>query len=459
MNPKTRTLTIAAITLAAGSLAQAQQLTTVRLQTGLIRPVFATAPVGDTRRLFIVEQRGSGGSATRADIRILNLQTNAMNATPFLSINGVSTSSEQGLLGLAFDPHYSKNGRFYVNYTNSAGNSVVARYTVSANPDIANAAGTTILTVTQPAANHNGGWLGFSPNDGYLYLGFGDGGDQGDPSGNGQNLNTLLGKILRIDVSFAATYTIPPTNPFFGSATQRQEIWAYGCRNPWRPSFDRATGDFYVADVGQDSFEEINFQPANATTAYNYGWRCYEGNSAYSATVGPGGAACPTAAAVKFPFQTYTHATGCSISGGYVYRGCAMPDLRGTYFYADYCANQIWSLRYNGVSVSQFTNRTAELAVAGQTINSIVSFGEDANGEIYICDQTGGELYKIVPRCKANCDGTTGSPILTANDFQCFLDRFASQDCYANCDNSTGSPTLTANDFQCFLNSFAAGCT
>ncbi|MBL9031237.1 MAG: PQQ-dependent sugar dehydrogenase [Phycisphaerae bacterium] len=449
-----------ALLLAAGLATSAHAqvgLTTVRVQTGLTRPVFVTAPPGDTSRLFVVEQRGSAGVATRADIRILNLATNTMLATPFLTINNVSIGSEQGLLGLAFDPNYATNGRFFVNYTNSAGTTVIARYTATGGNPASNtadpASATTILTQAQPFANHNGGWMGFGPNDGYLYISFGDGGSANDPQNNGQNTNTLLGKMLRIDVT-GATYTIPPTNPFFGSTSMRQEIWAYGLRNPWRSSFDRLTGDFYIADVGQDLIEEINFQPASSATAINYGWRCYEGNNAFNTT------GCAPAATMQFPIYTYTHGTACSVTGGYVYRGCAIPSLRGTYFFADYCSAQITSFRYApGVGVTQLTNRTAELAVAGFTINAIVSFGEDANGELYIVDQGGGELYKIVPRCGINLDSSTINPFLNVNDFTSFLNLFAASDCAANCDKSTVAPVLNINDFTCFLNSFAVGCS
>jgi glucose/arabinose dehydrogenase len=449
MNNGTR-LVVVALILSAGSAHAQNQLTTVRLATGLTNPLFVTSPPGDTRRLFIVEQRGSGGVASQAQIKILNLQTNTVNATPFLTISPVATDSEQGLLGLAFDPNYATNGRFFVDYTNGSGTTVVARYTVSSNPDVANPSGTTILTQAQPFTNHNGGWIGFGP-DGYLYISLGDGGSGGDPNGNGQNLTTLLGKILRIDVS-GSTYSIPPSNPFASSPTNKHEIWAYGLRNPWRPSFDRATGDLWIADVGQDSWEEINFQPANSPGGVNYGWRCYEGNNAFNTS------GCASASTMTFPIYTYSHSVGCSITGGYVYRGCAMPALRGTYFFADYCANRIWSFGFALESVQAFTDRSAELANPGQTINSVTSFGEDARGELYIVDQ-GGEIYKIIPRCPANCDASSTSPILNANDFQCFLNNFASNDCYANCDNSSVQPTLNANDFQCFLNQFAAGCS
>ncbi|MFN0133399.1 MAG: PQQ-dependent sugar dehydrogenase [Phycisphaerales bacterium] len=455
-----RTVACSAVALVAGLAASAQAqvgLTTVRLQTGLIRPTYVTAPPGDTSRLFIVEQRGSAGVANRADIRILDLATNTILPVPFLSVNGVTTGSEQGLLGLAFDPNYATNGRFFVNYTNAAGTTVIARYTATGGNPASNtadpASATTLLTQAQPFSNHNGGWIGFGPNDGYLYIALGDGGSANDPQGNGQSLVTLLGKMLRIDVS-GATYSIPPSNPFFGSTSARQEIWAYGLRNHWRNSFDRATGDLYIADVGQNVIEEINFQPASTTAALNYGWRCYEGNNAFNL------AGCAPAATMVFPIHTYTHAVGCSITGGYVYRGCAIPSLRGTYFFSDYCGNQIWSFRYTGGVVTQFTTRTTELAPGGGlSINAIVSYGEDANGELYIVDQGGGELYKIIPRCGINLDSSTIVPFLNVNDFTAFTNLVAAGDCAANCDNSTTVPVINVNDFTCFLNKFAAGCS
>jgi glucose/arabinose dehydrogenase len=380
----------------------------------------------------------------------------------------VSTGSEQGLLGLAFHPNYASNGYFFVNYTNSAGTTVIARYQVSGgDPNVANPTATPVLTIAQPFANHNGGWMGFGP-DGYLYDAQGDGGDFCDPQGNAQNRNVLLGKILRINVD-ALPYTIPADNPFVGVPNTRGEIWAYGLRNPWRPSFDRETGDLWIADVGQDYMEEVNFQPAAITppfTAANYGWKCREGTVCSSISpslcnVSSCGAGCTvlTGPATE-PIYTYIQAatSNCSVSGGYVYRGCAMPYLRGTYFFADYCSNQIWSFQRVGGVVTNFTNRTAELAVAGTTINFVVSFAEDQTGEMYIIDQGGGEIYKIIPRCKANCDGSTLAPILNVNDFSCFLNRFAAGECYANCDGSTAMPVLNVNDYSCFLNQYAVGC-
>ena len=246
--------------------------TSIRLVTGLARPVQVVAPPNDFDRIFIVEQRS--GSTGR--IRIFNLDTNTLNSTPFLSLT-VSTSSEQGLLGLAFHPNYDQNGQFYVNYTASNGDTYIKRYTVSSNPDIADSgSGYTIMTIDQPYTNHNGGWLGFGP-DGYLYIGTGDGGSGGDPGNRAQDItNQKLGKMLRIDVDGGLPYSNPPSNPFVG-ITGDDEIWAYGLRNPWRCSFDSETGDLWMGDVGQNAYEEVSFQPVTSTGGENYGWRCYEG--------------------------------------------------------------------------------------------------------------------------------------------------------------------------------------
>lgn len=436
-------------------LARGQILTTTRVASGLNLPIFVTAPPGDTTRLFIVERRTSGNTA---QIKILNLADNTVNPTPFLTVNGISFGGEQGLFAMAFDPNYASNGRFFVHYTNQSGTTIVSRFTVSANPNVANTTEVNILTQSRNNDYHNGGWIAFGP-DGYLYTSIGDDGDDG----NGQLLTTLKGKILRLDVGAGGPgYSIPTTNPFAGAPPAREEIWAFGVRNPWRNSFDRQTGDLWIADVGENQWEEVNFQSAAVTppfTAVNYGWRCFEGNVQRTTTAYSGGPNCATVPNVRFPIHAYDHTVGCAITGGYVYRGCTIPGLRGHYFFADYCSNQIWSFRFVGGLVQNFTNRTSELAVSGFSINQIVSFGEDARGEMYIVDQGGGEIYKIVPRCWVNCDGSTTSPALTAIDFQCMLDAYAGQSCYANCDASTVAPILTANDFQCFINKFAAGCT
>ncbi len=451
----------AALGMFAGAAAAQQQLTTVQIAQGLSRPLFVTSPPGDLSRLFIVEQRGSAGIATRADIRILNLADNTINATLFLTISPVPTGDEQGLLGLAFDPNYSTNGFFYVDYTDSSGNTQVVRYHATGNTASA-ASATTVLSQAQPFDNHNGGWLAFGP-DGFLYIALGDGGAGCDPNTNAQNLNSLLGKLLRINVA-ALPYTVPASNPFVGMAGMRPEIWAYGLRNPWRNSFDRATGELYIGDVGQSVQEEIDIQPPGAG-GRNYGWNCREGlvcssTAPSNCTLPPLCPACTLANAVN-PVWAYPHDPGgnCAVTGGYVYRGRSMPYLRGTYFFADYCSSKIWSFRYTGSAITSVTDRTSELVPAGQQINLVTSFGEDAVGEIYLVSQDTGGIYRVTARCEANCDGSTAAPILNVNDFSCFINSFAAQDPYANCDHSTTVPQMNVLDFACFINKFAAGCS
>ena len=356
--------------------------------SGLARPVFATSPVGDFHRLFVVEQRGSNGTASRADIRILDLETRTMYPKPFLTVSPVNTSSEEGLLGLAFHPNYANNGYFFTYHTNTSGNNVVTRWQVSGtNPDSANPlSATTIMTLNHPGqANHNGGWIAFGP-DGFLYIGTGDGGGSGDAPNNAQNLNSPLGKMLRIDVDSGSPYGIPPSNPFFGGP-QLQEIFYWGLRNPWRDSFDRATGDIYIGDVGQNQYEEIDWRPAADSGNINFGWRLREGLHCFNPTVN-----CDPLGITTDPIHEYSHSQGCSITGGYVYRGCAIPDLDGTYFFGDYCEGTVWSFRYNGVTMTDFQDRTAELGLVG--VSSLVSFAEDNYGEIYLLYQSG-SIYKL----------------------------------------------------------------
>ena len=393
-----------------------EPLNTVRVASGLNRPVYATHAPDDFSRLFIVEQRGV--------IKILDLATTTVLATPFLNIDALvggpfDTFDERGLLGLAFHPDYQTNGFFYINYTRNVGSdTIVARYTVSANPDIANAASAVqILFINQPQENHNGGWMGFGPNDGYLYIATGDGGNFCDigsghtsGTGNAQDItNNLLGKMLRIIPSTTPAvggYTIPGDNPFV-SVSGDDEIWAYGLRNPWRNSFDRVSGDLYIGDVGQDAREEIDFQPASSTGGQNYGWRCMEGNSCSSISgCSTTGCTCGDPALTD-PIHEYTHALGFSITGGYVYRGCAIPSLHGTYFFADFVTNRIWSFKVVNGQVTEFATRTSELDPPGGFISSIASFGEDAAGEIYIVERSGtatGEVYKIVPASITDCN-------------------------------------------------------
>jgi len=343
--------------------------------SALSRPLFVTAPAGDTARLFVVEQSG----------RIRVLRHDTLLATPFLDISAhVVCCGERGLLGLAFDPAYAVNGRFFVDYTDIAGTTQVVRYTVSGDPDVADpASASPVLSQAQPYSNHNGGMLAFGP-DGYLYVGLGDGGSAGDPQGNAQNLTTLLGKILRLDVSGASGYTIPASNPFVGQAGARGEIWAYGLRNPWRFSFDRTTGELYIADVGQSAQEEVDIE-APGTGGRNYGWNEMEGFACFLPACTPTGLA--------LPVLTYDHSDGCSITGGYVYRGTRIPALAGTYLYADYCAGWVRSFQWRGGAVADARDEPA-LAPGG----TVSSFGEDARGELYVVTYgSPGSLYRIVP--------------------------------------------------------------
>jgi cysteine-rich repeat protein len=355
-----------------------------RVASGLSSPVYVTAPPGDVSRIFIVQQTGA--------IRILEWGT--LLPTPFINLSAkISCCAERGLLSMAFHPQYATNGRFYVDYTDTAGRTVVASYQVSADPDIADPASESILLqVSQPFSNHNGGQLAFGPG-GYLFISMGDGGSGGDPFGNGQSLDTLLGKVLRIDVDGAAPYAIPPTNPFAGPGDPGlDEIWAYGLRNPWRLSFDELTGDLYVGDVGQNSFEEIDYQPVTSPGGENYGWNIVEGNGhCFSPPTG-----CDQTG-LTLPVLEYSHAEGCSVTGGFVYRGCQMPDLHGRYFFADFCTAFIRSFRIVGGTATDMMDHTSELAAGGGfSIGSISSFGQDARGELYITD-LGGEVFKIVP--------------------------------------------------------------
>lgn len=321
-------------------------------------------------RLFIVERGGN--------IKILN-SDGTINATPFLNISSIITSgNERGLLGLAFHPDYANNGYFYVNYTDLNGDTRISRFTVSADPDVADPNSILVmLTENQPFSNHNGGHLAFGP-DGMLYIGMGDGGSGGDPQNNSQTFTNLLGKMLRLNVDIPAPY-IPADNPFVGSPDIPQEIWAYGLRNPWRFSFDSETGDLWIADVGQNAWEEINRQPSTEA-ALNYGWRCYEGNAPYNTN------GCPPQSDMTFPIAVLSHSGGhCSITGGYVYRGLEFPAIQGLYFFTDYCSNQIGTVDADG-----------DITLHGTLgASAITSFGVDHNNELYLAAFTGGRIYKI----------------------------------------------------------------
>ena len=343
---------------------------------GLSSPLFLTAPESDDR-LFVVERGG----------RIVVIQNGAALPTPFLDIGSLVTAGgEQGLLGLAFHPDYASNGYFFVDYTDAAGGDTqVVRYTVSADPNVADAGSAfPILSVAQPYENHNGGMLAFGP-DGMLYIGLGDGGSGGDPDNNGQRPETLLGSILRVDVDGGSPYAIPTDNPFVGDPTAFEEVWAYGLRNPWRFTFDRQTDDLYIADVGQSEREEIDYEPASSPGGVNYGWNVMEGSACYEPPSG-----C-SQAGLTLPMHEYTHADGCSISGGYVYRGADVPDAVGRYFYADFCRTWVRSIAVDAGVASDEQEHTDALG----EISGIVSFGEDGHGELYIVSLDGA-VYRLV---------------------------------------------------------------
>jgi glucose/arabinose dehydrogenase len=371
-------------------------ITTTLVTAGLSRPTSVTAPPFDFNRVFVVEQGGT--------IRIV--KDGVLLPDPFLSIpDRVACCGERGLLGLAFPPDFATTGWFFVNYTDPNGDTVIARYQVSSDPDRADRDSERMLIgIDQPFINHNGGQLAFGP-DGYLYIGMGDGGSGGDPRNYAQNDTVLLGKLLRMDVRVppdsTTLYTVPPDNPQAERGDPLGLIWAKGLRNPWRFGFDRATGDLYIADVGQGDREEIDVQPAASSGGENYGWRVFEGFACFNPAPQPNCPDPPTG--YTMPVIDYGHSGGrCSITGGYVYRGCALPDLRGVYFYADFCTQFIESFRLVDGVVTGLHDRTAELAPGGPlAIDEVSTFGEDARGELYIADYLDGELYKVVPAAAA----------------------------------------------------------
>lgn len=341
---------------------------------GLSAPLYLT-PAGDgSDRLFVLEQGGV--------IRII--ENAELRAEPFLDLSDLTEpGGERGLLGLAFHPDYASNGRFFVNYTDNAGDTVIAEYRRAsperADPDSARV----LLTIDQPFSNHNGGHLAFGP-DGYLYIGTGDGGSAGDPNQNAQSLQTLLGKLLRIDVDAARadrTYGVPSDNPFVDRAGARPEIWAYGLRNPWRFSFDIRTDRLWIGDVGQDALEEIDRTPVQEG-GLNYGWDIMEGSACFEPSSG-----CDRKGLV-LPLTEYGHEDGCSVTGGYVYRGRAFKALRGGYFFADFCSGKIWAL-----SAAAASRQKPVMLL--DTEHSISSFGMDARGELYVVDLVSGEILRL----------------------------------------------------------------
>ena len=345
---------------------------------GLSEPVDIQTAPGDTNRLFIVEKTGT--------IRVF--RGGALEPRAFLDISSrVSSGSEQGLLGLAFHPQFAANRRFYVDYTDGSGNTHVVEFLASAGLDSATTTEREILFVSQPAANHNGGQVAFGP-DGYLYIALGDGGGSGDTYGNGQNLGSLLAKLLRINVDAGSPYSIPSDNPFASQSGALGETWDYGLRNPWRFSFDRSNGDLYIGDVGQDLYEEVDYEPHGAG-GKNYGWNIMEGLHCY------GSSTC-NQAGLTLPVVEYSHQDGCSITGGYVYRGSEIPGLDGTYFYGDYCTGIIRSFSINQGKAIDARDWTSALRTqSGGPMAGLSSFGQDARGEIYLA-LLSGEVYQIV---------------------------------------------------------------
>jgi len=401
-----RTAAVVVAVLAAGLcqcdvLAQSA-LELTRVATGLANPLYATHAPGDPQRLFVVEKTGA--------IKILNLASGTVSATPFMTAAvtsagiGLTTDSERGLLGLAFHPNYQSNGRFFINSTDSAGTTRIREFRRLTADQVDSTSARDVLSITQPYSNHNGGWLDFG-RDGHLYIAMGDGGSSNDPHNYSQDRSSLLGKMLRLDVSgddfptdATRNYRVPATNPFVGQAGMRGEIWAYGLRNPWRNSFDRATGDLYMGDVGQSAREEINFQPAASAGGENYGWRVREGTISTGLT---GQSGTPLVA----PIYDYVRGSGTfqglSVTGGYVYRG-PLAALEGQYFFGDYVRGRLFSLVFNGTTPAAFngtnftsrTDWTASTTTTAGTIGNISSFGEDAAGNVYLVSY-GGSVFRI----------------------------------------------------------------
>jgi glucose/arabinose dehydrogenase len=342
--------------------------------SGVESPLFLTHAGDGSGRVFIAEQTGS--------IRIAEANRTLL-PDPFLDISDrITAGGEQGLLGLAFHPAYADNGRFFVNYTDGNGDTVVAEYRRRGERRADPASERVLLRIDQPYANHNGGMLAFGP-DGFLYIGMGDGGSGGDPHDNGQRLDTLLGKILRIDVDRGKPYAVPGDNPFVNDQGRRPEIWAFGLRNPWRFSFDRESADLFIGDVGQNHLEEIDLLPTGTPAGANLGWRIMEASQCFESDD------CSTDGLV-LPIAEYPTAEGCAVTGGYVYRGSRFPALRGGYLYADFCGGQIW-----GLSANEARSGAANSRLLLQTQLNIASFGEDEEGELYVTDLSGGAVYQV----------------------------------------------------------------
>jgi len=357
-------------------------LALVKLTGDFANPLFVANAGDGTDRLFVVEQAG----------KIKIIQGGVVLAAPFLDIRArASCCGERGLLGLAFSPSYKTNGKFYVDYTDNSGNTVIAEFRRSAgNANVANTTARILLRINQPYSNHNGGMIAFGP-DGMLYIGMGDGGSGGDPGNRAQNRKNVLGKILRIDVrkrTGKLAYGIPSTNPYVKKVGD-DRVWAYGLRNPWRFSFDKATGDLWIGDVGQDRYEEIDraTKASGGGRGANFGWHVMEGRSCYTPASG-----C-NRASKRLPIAVYSHSLGCAVVGGYVYRGSAYPALAGAYLFSDNCSGRIWALTANGAS----SQTPQELLNTGMAISS---FGQGEDGTLYVTDLVGGSVYQVTGATK-----------------------------------------------------------
>ena len=384
--------------------AEEKNLSSVLIADGYKKPVFITSYPNNAKLLYIVEQAGL--------IKLIN--DGKKLSRPFFDINKRVVNpnrpgDERGLLGFAFHPNHTNNGKFYINYMDNDGNTIVSEFSTNSELRANHKSERIILKLKQPYGNHNGGDIQFGP-DGYLYISIGDGGKAGDPLNAGQDLSSLFGKIIRIDIE-QKPYGIPKSNPFFGQKDKREEIWAWGLRNVWRFSFDKQTGDKYLADVGQNKWEEVNFEPASSKGGLNYGWRIMEANHCYDPKEN-----CPTEGLIKpiieypndanhpaFAFRiieelsfSETDVEGCSVTGGYVYRGQKIKSMQCKYIFGDYCSGNIWTLKVVNGKAINFKNRTEEINIGGGEFTTYISsFGQDSDGEIYIIDYNGG-IYKLI---------------------------------------------------------------
>lgn len=386
MKLKTLALSIFALSIAPGFA----EIATKPVAKGFERPVWAGVPEGVEGKLWVMEQAGR--------IWIVDLKSGTRSKQPFLDINSLVSrkGNEEGLLGLAFAKDFKTSGRYYVNYTDKEKQTKIVRYVSKDQETTDLSTADELLVYPSEFENHNGGWIGFGP-DGYLYIANGDGGSGNDPKQRAQDLSSMLGKILRIDVSPEKGYKVPSDNPFAGDDKAKPEIYSLGVRNPWRNSFDRETGDFWIADVGQNVWEEVNYVPKGKSKGANFGWRLREG-VVETPTKGVGGEA--PAGALE-PIYVYKHGggedQGMSITGGYVYRGSAVPELKGRYVFADYQNPRIWSFKQEGGKAADFKDHTKSLQPEGGRINLISSFAEDNNGELFLLDHTG-TIYQIIAK-------------------------------------------------------------